>query len=45
MEDASVVALTIGSLPHEELGEALKDLVDASNRIDALIAAARSLSE
>ena len=45
MEDASVVALTAGSLAPEEQHEALRQLRSAALTIEALICAAIRLAE
>ena len=44
MEDASVVALTVGALAGVERDNAIVVLADAAERISALVAAAKVLS-
>lgn len=45
MEDTSVIALTIGTLPDDELLAALEKLSNASMTIGALVEAAHRLCE
>ena len=45
MEDTSVTALTIGTLPDEDFGPAIDGIEKSAGQIWAIIDAARSLSE
>jgi len=45
MENTSVTALTIGTLPDEDFGPAVDEIENSVGQIWAIVDAARSLSE